>query len=127
MAKLKAEKIINSINKGIAVNPTTFDVKEVKKVLVDGSYEKEESTVTYTGIIYLDDSSNAIIIDSQVKGTSYSTKRYKMIIDNENELKVDEANKVEFDCKEGHMNITGAYPIVIENITCGYMCDLERS
>lgn len=127
MARLKAKRIIDAINKGIAVNPTTFDVKKVEKVLVEGSYEKKESTITYTGIIYLEDSSNSVMISSQTQGTSYSTERYKMVINNEVELNVNEANKIEFDCKEGHIKVTYAYPIIIENTLCGYLCDLERS
>ena len=127
MARLKAKKIIDAINKGIAVNPTTFDVKKVEKVLVEGSYEKVESTITYTGIIYLDDSSNSVMISSQTQGTSYGTERYKMVINNEVELNVNEANKIEFDCKEGHIKVAYAYPIIIENTLCGYLCDLERS
>lgn len=127
MAKIKAKKIIDAINKGIAVNPTTFEVNSVKKVLVDGSYEKLESTITYTGIVYLDEKSDLRIIDSKTEGTSYLSKRYKMILNNENELEVNEANKIEFDIKEGHMKITAAYSIVIEDTLCGYLCDLERS
>lgn len=127
MARLKAKKIIDAINKGIAVNPTIFNVKKVEKVLVDGSYEKSESIITYTGIIYLDDSSNSVIVSSQTQGTSYGTERYKMVINNEVELNVNEANKIEFDCKEGHIKVTYAYPIIIEDTLCGYLCDLERS
>lgn len=127
MARLKAKKIIDAINKGISLNPTTFDVNKVEKVLVDGSYKKVESVITYTVLIYLEDSSNSIVVNSQTQGTSYSTQRYKMVANNENELKIDEANKVEFDCKEGHMKIIGAYPVIIEDTLCGYMCDLERS
>lgn len=126
MAKLKAKKVIDAINKGIAINPTTFDVKHVEKVEVDGAFKKVESTITYTGIIYLEDNSNKITIESKIIGTEYSTSRYKMILNNENEITVDENNKIEFDCNEGHMKITGAYPIFIENILCCYMCDLER-
>lgn len=127
MASLKAKRIIEAINKAIAVNPTIFQVKKVDKVLVEGSYEKVEGKVTYTGIIYLDDSSNSVIISSQKQGTSYGTERYKMVINNEVELTINEANKIEFDCKEGHIKVVYAYPIIIENTLCGYLCDLERS
>ena len=126
MHKIKSGKIIQAINKGIELNPTTFDVKTVEKVLVDGAYEKRERITTYTGIIYLEDNSNAISIDSKTIGTEYSTSKYKMVLNNENEIKIDENNHVEFDSKEGHMKITGAYPVIIENTLCGYLCDLER-
>lgn len=126
MSILKANKIINAINKGIAANPTTFNVKKIEKVLVDGSYEKVEKIITYTGIIYLEDNANSIKIESNVQGTSYNTEKYKMILNNKNEITIDDKNIIEFDVKEGHMKVTGAYPIVIENTVCGYMCDLER-
>lgn len=127
MPRLKAKKIIDATNKGIALNPTTFDVKHEEKVLVDGAFEKVEKITTYTGIIYLEDNSNKITIDSKTQGTSYSTERYKMILNNDNEIIINEKNIVEFDSKEGHMKVTGAYPIVIEDTVCGYMCDLERT
>ena len=47
MARLKSKKIIDAINKGISINPTTFDVKYVEKVLVDGAYEKVEIILEY--------------------------------------------------------------------------------
>lgn len=125
MPRLKASKIINAINKGIALNPTTFNVKYEEKILVDGAYEKVEKVTTYTGIIYLEDNSNKITIDSKTIGTEYSTYKYKMVLNNNNEIKIDEKNHVEFDSKEGHIKITGAYPIIIENSLCGYLCDLE--
>lgn len=127
MARLKAKKIIDAVNRGIEVNPTTFDVKYIEKVLVDGAYEKVENIITYTGIIYLEDNSNKITIESKTQGTSYTTNKYKMILNNENEIKIDEKNVVEFESKEGHIKVTGAYPIIIEDTLCGYLCDLERT
>lgn len=127
MARLKSKKIIDAINKGISINPTIFDVKYAEKVLVDGAYEKVENIITYTGIIYLEDNSNKITIESKTQGTSYTTNKYKMILNNENEIKIDEKNVVEFDSKEGHIKVTGAYPIIIEDTLCGYLCDLERT
>ena len=127
MARLKSKKIIDAINKGISINPTTFDVKYAEKVLVDGAYEKVENIITYTGIIYLEDNSNKITIESKTQGTSYTTNKYKMILNNENEIKIDEKNVVEFESKEGHIKVTGAYPIIIEDTLCCYLCDLERT
>ena len=127
MARLKSKRIIDAINTGISINPTTFDVKYIEKVLVDGAYEKVENIITYTGIIYLEDNSNKITIESKTQGTSYTTNKYKMILNNENEIKIDEKNVVEFESKEGHIKVTGAYPIIIEDTLCGYLCDLERT
>lgn len=127
MARLKSKRIIDAINKGISINPTTFDVKYTEKVLVDGAYEEVTKIVAYTGIIYLEDNSNRITIDSGTQGTSYTTNKYKMILNNENEIKIDEKNVVEFESKEGHIKVTGAYPIIIEDTLCCYLCDLERT
>lgn len=126
MPRLKASKIINAINKGIALNPTTFTVKHVERVLVDGAYEEVETETEYTGIIYLEDNSNLMKIVSEIKGTEYSTSKYKMVLNNKEEIKIDENNHVEFDCNEGHMKITGAYPVFIDNTLCCYFVDLER-
>lgn len=124
--RLNANTIIKAVNKAIALNPTTFTVKHEEKILVDGAYEKVEQSTEYTGIIYLEDNSNAMKILSQLAGTEYSTSRYKMVLNNKEKITIDEKNKVEFDCNEGHMKITGAYPVFIENTLCCYFCDLER-
>lgn len=126
MPRLKAKKIIDAVNRGIEVNPTTFTVKHEEKILVDGAYEEVERETEYTGIIYLEDNSNLMKIVSEIKGTEYSTSRYKMVLNNKEKITIDEKNRVEFDCNEGHMKITGAYPIFIENTLCCYFCDLER-
>lgn len=126
MARLKAKRIINAINKGIAINPTTFTVEHKEKIPVDGAFEEKKTIVTYTGIIYLEDTGAQINIDSKTAGTSYSTTRYKMILNNEVEIKVDPKNLIKFTSKEGKMEIQAVYPLVIEDTICGYMCDLKR-
>ncbi|WP_252224294.1 MULTISPECIES: hypothetical protein [unclassified Clostridium] len=126
MTRLKAKKIIDAINKGISINPTTFTVEHIEKILVDGAFENNKSTITYSGIVYLEDSSTQINIDSKTAGTSYSTNRYKMLLNNENNIKVDPKNLITFESKEGRFEIQAAYPIVIEDTICGYMCDLKR-
>lgn len=124
--RLNANVIIRAVDKAIELNPTTFTVKHAERVLVDGAYEEVERETEYTGIIYLEDNSNLMKIVSEIKGTEYSTSKYKMVLNNKEEIKIDENNHVEFDCNEGHMKITGAYPIYIENTLCCYFCDLER-
>ncbi|MBU5227850.1 hypothetical protein KQI36_14540 [Clostridium senegalense] len=126
MAKLKAKKIIDAINKGIALNPTTIEIKHTEKVIIDGAFEEVETIKTLKALIYLDDSSTQINIDTKTIGTSYSTNKYKMIADKDAELEVNPKEAIEFKCKEGHMKIKATYPIVIEEIVCGYECDLER-
>ncbi|MCD3202801.1 hypothetical protein [Clostridium botulinum] len=127
MSKLKAKKIIDVINKGIALNPTEIEIKELKKGVVDGALEDSESKKNLEVLIYLENSSNnKVIIDSQTRGTSYKTSRYKMIANKDADIEVNPKNAIEFNCIEGHMKIKEVYPIVIEKILCGYECDLER-
>ncbi|KEH84594.1 hypothetical protein [Clostridium novyi] len=126
MARLKAKKIIDAINKGIALNPTTIEIKHTEKVIVDGAFDEVESVKKLNVLIYLEDSSNKVIIDSKTLGTSYISNRYKMIADKDANLNINPKESIEFTCKEGHMKITATYPIVIEDTICGYMCDLER-
>lgn len=123
--KLNANTIIKAVNKAIELNPTVFTVKHAEKVIVDGAYEKIEKETEYTGIIYLEDNSNLMKIVSELKGTEYSTSKYKMVLNNKEVIKIDENNHVEFDCNEGHVKITGAYPVFIDNTLCCYFCDLE--
>ncbi|KEH90615.1 hypothetical protein [Clostridium botulinum] len=126
MAKLKAKKIIEAINKGIALNPTTIEIKHTEKVIVDGAFDEVESVKSLNVLIYLEDTSNKVIIDSKTLGTSYISNRYKMIADKDANLNINPKEAIEFTCKEGHMKIASTYPIVIEDTICGYMCDLER-
>ncbi|MCD3195703.1 hypothetical protein G8S49_11120 [Clostridium botulinum C] len=126
MARLKAKKIIDAINKGIALNPTTIEIKHTEKVIVDGAFDEVESVKKLNVLIYLEDSSNKVIIDSKTLGTSYISNRYKMIADKDANLNINPKESIEFTCKEGHMKITATYPIVIEDTICVYMCDLER-
>lgn len=126
MSKLKAKKIIDVINKGIALNPTEIEIKELKKSVVDGAFENKEIKKNLKVLIYLEDNSNKVIIDSQTRGTSYKTSRYKMIADKNSDIKINPKSAIEFDCMEGHMKVKEVYPIVIEKTICGYECDLER-
>lgn len=126
MSTLKAKKIIDTINKGIELNPTIIEIKHTEKIIIDGAFDEVETVKSLNVLIYLEDSSNKISIDSKTLGTSYSSNRYKMIADKESNLNINPKEAVEFECKEGHMKITATYPIVIESTICGYMCDLER-
>ena len=126
VAKLKSKKIIDAINKGIALNPTEIKIKHIQKIVVDGAFEESETEKSLKVLIYLDDSSTQINIDSKTIGTSYSTNKYKMIADKDAELEVNPKEAIEFKCKEGHMKIKAMYPIVVEDTICGYECDLER-
>ncbi|MDS1004935.1 hypothetical protein P9J83_15735 [Clostridium sporogenes] len=126
MSILKAKKIIDTIDKGIELNPTTIEIKHTEKLIVDGAFEEVDAKRTIKVLIYLEDSSNKIVIDSKTQGTSYSTDKYKMIANKDADIEINPKEAIEFKCLEGHMKVNATYPIQIENIICGYMCDLER-
>ena len=46
MPRLQAKKIINAINRGIAINPTNFTVKKITKEIIDGAFEDVETNVS---------------------------------------------------------------------------------
>ncbi|KEI79102.1 hypothetical protein N452_11070 [Clostridium botulinum A2 117] len=126
MSTLKAKKIIDTIDKGIALNPTEIKINQTKKNIVDGAFEEIEIKKSLNVLIYLDNSSTQINIDSKTIGTSYGSNKYKMIADKDANIEINPKEAIEFKCLEGHMKITATYPIQIENTICGYMCDLER-
>lgn len=126
MSKLKANKIIRAIDKAIKLNPSTIEIKETEKIKVDGAFEEVETIKTLIVLIYLEDSSNKIIVDSKIQGTAYKSNRYKMIANKDAELSITPNKSIEFDSIHGHIKIKAAYPIIIEEIICGYECDLER-
>ncbi len=126
MSKLRANKVIRTINKGIAKNPTeiTF-TKKIRKV-VDGAFQEETEDRTLTVLIYLDDSSNQININSGTQGTSYSSNRYKMVADKDADLEVNPKESIKFESNGEKFEIKAVYPVKVENIICGYLCDLGR-
>ncbi|AWZ48375.1 hypothetical protein C3495_05875 [Clostridiaceae bacterium 14S0207] len=126
MAKLKAKKIIDAINKGIELNPTEIVVKQVVKVEKEGYFEEEERESKLKVLIYLESNKSDIKITTDTIGSSYSDRKYYMIANYKANLQVNSKDAIEFNCKEGHMKVKAVYPIVIEDIICGYQCELER-
>lgn len=126
MSKLKAKKIIKVINKGISLNPTEITFTQTTKKEIDGAFEEEIITKTITVLIYMDDSSNSININSGNQGTSYTSTRYKMIADMYADLDVTPEEAIEFTSNGDKFEIKAVYPQIVEDIICGYMCDLER-
>jgi hypothetical protein len=126
MSKLKARKIIKVINKGIALNPTDITFTQIIKKEVDGAFEEEKIQKTITVLIYIDDSSNSININSQPQGTSYTSTKYKMVADKYADLDATPTESIKFTSNGDKYEIKAVYPQIIEDIVCGYMCDLER-
>lgn len=123
---LKAETIINAVNKGIALNPISFDVVQEDRVLIDGAYEIEERTITYEGLIYFDDGVSSLNVLAQAIGTEYTQNNWHVILNNKQEIKVNESNVIQFTVKEGTFIMKTANPVIIDGKLCCYLCDLQR-
>ncbi|MFL0165601.1 hypothetical protein [Candidatus Clostridium helianthi] len=126
MSKLRANKVIRTINKGIAKNPTEITFSKKIRKIVDGAFQTNTDNATITVLIYLDDGSNQANINSGTQGTSYSSSRFKMIADKDANLEVNPKEKVKFENNGMKFEIKAVYPLIAEDIICGYMCDLER-
>jgi hypothetical protein len=126
MSKLSSNKVIRTINKAIAVNPTSITFTQITLKEIDGAFEQVTDTKTLTVVIYLDDGSTQININSETKGTSYKTNRYKMLADKDADLEVNPKESIKFESNGEKFEIKAVYPQIVENIICGYICDLER-
>lgn len=123
MITAKRRKV--DILKSISINPIEIKIKQVVKVLKDGYFDEEEKETKLIVRIY-HQKHPEMITSSNTIGTSYSTRRYGMLVDHTAILEVDSKNAIEFDCLYGHMEITAVYPQIIKGDLCGYQCDLER-
>lgn len=126
MSKLSSRKVIRTINKAILLNPTSITFTQITLKEIDGAFEKVTDTKTITVLIYLDDGSTQININSETKGTSYTTNRYKMVADKDADLEVNPKESIEFESNGEKFEIKAVYPQKAEDTICGYLCDLER-
>lgn len=126
MSRLSSQKIIRVINKAILVNPTDISFTQITLKEVDGAHEQIIDNRTITVLIYLDDGSTQINVNSDTKGTSYTTNRYKMLADKDANLKVNPKESIKFESNGEKFEVKAVYPQKVENIVCGYLCDLER-
>ena len=126
MSKLSSNKIIKTINKAIALNPTEITITQIIKKEVDGAFEDEVINKTIKVLIYIDNSSNSTNISSETQGTTYSSTIYNMIADKDANLDVTPTEAIEFASNADKFKIKAVYPQIIEDTVCGYMCDLER-
>ncbi|MCH3962993.1 MAG: hypothetical protein LKE46_01845 [Clostridium sp.] len=127
MARINPNKIINAINKAIAVNPTDITFTMTVKKEVDGAFENETVDKTIMVLIYIGTSTNSvnISINSGVQGISY-TSRYKMIADKDAGLDVKPTQSIKFTSNGDKFEIKAVYPIIMSDTICGYECDLDR-
>lgn len=126
MSKLSSKKIIRTINKAIALNPTSITFTQITLKEVDGAFEQVPDKKTITVLIYLEDGSAQININSETKGTSHSTNRYKMIADKDANLEINPKESIKFESNRDKFEIKAVYPQTLEDTICGYLCDLER-
>lgn len=127
MSKLKASKIKKAINKGISINPTTISFTQISKKIVDGAFEDETHNKTITVLIYTGDSDfSGLNVESKTEGTSHTNSKYKMIADSEADLEINPKETVKFENNGIKFEIKAVYPQIIQDIICGFMCDLER-
>lgn len=126
MSRLSAQKVIRTINKAISVNPTEISFTQITLKEVDGAFEPSTDNITITVLIYLDDGSTQINVNSSTKGTSYVTNRYKMVADKDANLEVNPKESIKFKNDKEKFEIKAVYPQKVEGIICGYLCDLER-
>lgn len=122
---ITAERRKADILRSISLNPTEIKIKKVLKVEKEGYFDEEEKETILIVRIY-HQKHPEMITSSNTIGTSYSTRRYGMLVDHAVTLEVDSKNAIEFDCLYGHMKITAVYPQIIKGEICGYQCDLER-
>lgn len=126
MSRLSSKKVIRAINRAIALNPTDITFDQTIKKEVDGAFEEETETKTITVVIYINDSSNSININSGTKGTSYTSTKYQMVADKDANLDVTPKESIKFSSNGDNFEIKAAYPQIVEDTICGYICDLER-
>lgn len=126
MSRLSSKKILRTISKAIALNPTSITFTQITLKKVDGAFEQGTETKTITVLIYLDDGSSQIDINSETKGTSYVTNRYKMLADKDANLEVNPKESIKFESNGEKFEIKAVYPQTVEDTICGYLCDLER-
>lgn len=117
----RKQDILRSINS----NPIIITIKYTEKVEVDGAYEEIETTQELTVRIYNQKSSEAKKTSDTI-GTSYTVRRFGMLIDHTVTLDVDSRKSIKFNCIYGNLKIVAIYPQIVKGEICGYQCDLER-
>lgn len=125
MRKLRADKIIKTINRGIALNPQIITIEQEIKQIVDGAIEVTNEVKELTVVIY-PEKSNDTVVSSEIIGTAYKNKNFGMVADKEADLRLNTESDITFKCIEGTMKLNYVNPIVVEEQVCGYICGLEK-
>lgn len=113
------------IQRSIDSNPTTITIKYTEKVEVDGAYEEIETTQELTVRIY-NQKSSEVKYKSDTIGTSYTIRKFGMLMDHTVTLDVNSRKIIKFNCIYGNLKIVAIYPQIVKGVICGYQCDLER-
>jgi hypothetical protein len=123
---ISPERRKKDILRSIELNPTNISIKNIVKVEKDGAFEEIETTLDITVRIY-NQKSSEVNVSSDKKGTSYTSRKYGMLMDHTVEqLEIDNKSSIEFKCIYGNLKIVAIYPQIVKGIICGYQCDLER-
>lgn len=126
MSRLSSKKIINTINKAIKLNPTKITITKNTKKIVDGALDPGTGTKDITVLIYTGSSETSSSAESNAEGTTYTNTKDKMLADKDADLEVNPKKAIEFSTNGLNYKIKTVYPQIIEDIVCGYICDLER-
>lgn len=122
---ISPEKRKRDILKVIELNPTKITIKNTERVEKDGAFEEIETSRELTVRIY-NQKQSEVKVSSDTKGTSYTSRKYGMLMDHTSELEVDSRKSIEFTCIYGKLRILAIYPQISKGEICGYQCDLER-
>lgn len=124
---LKAAKVISTINKGIALNPTTINLCVKERKVVDGAIENVTSSREITVVIYFENDSRKEKhkIDKDI---TYLSDKMKMIADKDAGIITGPDKHYTFvhPVSGEKYRIFASYPYIVENTICGYDCDLMR-
>lgn len=122
---ISPDKRKKDILRTIELNPTKVKIKNTEKVEKDGAFEEIETSNELTVRIY-NQKQSEVKVSSDTKGTSYTSRKYGMLMDHTVDIQVDSRKHIEFTCIYGKLRIVAIYPQVSKGEICGYQCDLER-
>ena len=126
MVSLSPKVITNAIDTAISLNPTTITIKEKKKEQIDGAWETTNVEKDLTVIIFFEDAYSKFDISSQILGTEYKSSKWQMVADKDADLNLNPDSNIKFESNGQKFKITSVYPVIIQDILCGYICNLER-
>lgn len=126
MPAISPKVITNAIETAISLNPTTITIKEKKKEQIDGAWKTTNVEKDLTVIIFFEDAYSKFDISSQILGTEYKSSKWQMVADKDADLNLNPDSNIKFESNGQKFKIASVYPVIIQDILCGYICNLER-